>query len=357
MVNLHEHSIKVICDGQHSNGAYVASPTFSQYGYSWLRDGAWIAHAMAQIGHTESAIAFHLWAINTIQRYSPKVEALLQKQQAGETLVDSDFLPTRFELEGNLGTEDWPDFQLDGYGAWLWVLAQFCQTKQQALFEQAIPAIQTLVSYLGALWQSPNYDCWEEHRQQVHTATLSALYGGLKAIHNLDDLLVPAALIEDIHAFIMSRCVASEGHFMKSVGNHEVDASLLWTAVPYGVVDVTDPIFLATLAKIERDLVAPDGGVYRYKADTYFGGGEWLLLTAWLGWAYVKLGRLDDARACLQWIEAQAAPNGDMPEQVANHLLDARMFQGWVDKWGTSAQPLLWSHAMYLILAHELKVS
>jgi GH15 family glucan-1,4-alpha-glucosidase len=357
MPNLLQHSIEVICDGQHANGAYVASPTFSQYGYSWLRDGAWIAHAMAQHGYTESATAFHLWAIKTVQRYAPKVEALLQKQSRGETLVESDFLPTRFELEGDLGTEYWPDFQLDGYGAWLWVLAQFCKTNDHPLCQQAIPAIKTLVSYLGALWQSPNYDCWEEHRQHVHTATLAALYGGLKAIRELHPSLVPLALVEDIHAFILAHCVAPQGHFMKFVGNHEVDSSLLWVAVPYGVVEVTDSRFVATLAKIERDIVAPDGGVYRYRADTYFGGGEWLLLTAWLGWTYARLGRLDEAQTCLQWVEAQAAPNGDMPEQVANHLLDAGYFQGWVDKWGTSALPLLWSHAMYLLLVHELKVA
>ena len=29
-----------------------------------------------------------------------------------------------------------------------------------------------------APWQSPNYDCWEEHRERVHVSTLAALYGG-----------------------------------------------------------------------------------------------------------------------------------------------------------------------------------
>jgi len=50
------------------------------------------------------------------------------------------------------------------------------------------------------------------------------------------------------------------------------------------------------------------------------------------------------------WITAQATPDGHLPEQVAHHLLDASYYDGWVEKWGTSASPLLWSHAMYLIL-------
>lgn len=357
MVNLQQHSITVIRNGQHSNGAYVASPTFSQYGYSWLRDGAWIAFAMAQAGQYESALSFHQWAISIVHRYAPQVTALLEKQRHALPLLESDYLPTRFALDGTFGTEHWPDFQLDGYGAWLYVLAQFCQTSHHPLWLQAVPAIRVLVNYLGALWQSPNYDCWEEHRQQVHTATLAALYGGLNAIHQIEAGLVPVSLLSEMKTFILSGCVTPDGYFMKYVGNSTVDASLLWLAVPYGVVAVDDPLFLATLAKIEQDIVSPGGGVYRYRADTYFGGGEWLLLTAWLGWAYVRLNRLEDARRCLGWIEAQAAANGDMPEQVATHLLNASYFQGWVDRWGTSAMPLLWSHAMYLILAHELKVT
>ena len=109
--------------------------------------------------------------------------------------------------------------------------------------------------------------------------------------------------------------------------------------------------------RIERDLHVNDGGVYRYRGDTYFGGSEWLLLTAWLGWVYVELGRLDEARVLHDWIEAQATSEGYMPEQVHNHMLDASYYEGWVQRWGTSACPLLWSHAMYLILNGAIKAA
>ncbi|MDX1993597.1 MAG: glycoside hydrolase family 15 protein [bacterium] len=354
-VDLRQISLNVIRDGQAESGAYVASPTFSQYGYSWLRDGAWIAHAMDTVGDHESARAFHRWAGRTLLHYEAQIETLLATLERGETPAEADYLPTRFTLDGGLGRDAWTDFQLDGYGAWLWVLVQHCQHITPALWAEVRPAVALLVRYLAALWASPNYDCWEEFRDHVHTATLAALYGGLRAVQSHDPALVPADLPATIRDYALAHGLHPDGGLSKFIppdaaSGKAVDASLLWVAVPFGLVAVDDPIFQKTLAHIERDLHVPGGGVYRYRDDTYFGGGEWLLLAAWLGWAYVELGRLDEARHLRNWIEAQATPDGELPEQVDHHLLDSSTYQGWVEKWGESACPLLWSHAMYLIL-------
>jgi GH15 family glucan-1,4-alpha-glucosidase len=194
-------------------------------------------------------------------------------------------------------------------------------THDSTLLEKVRPAVTLTVNYLAALWQSANYDCWEEFRDQIHTSTLAALYGGLTAAQHLDPSLVPAGLPETIRAYILETCVAPDGYFVKYVGSAAVDTSLLWTAVPYRVIDVNDPRFHTTLAKIEHDLHRPGGGVYRYKADWYYGGGEWILLTAWLAWTYSELGRVDEARTLMQWIEAQATEQSELPEQVSDHLL------------------------------------
>jgi GH15 family glucan-1,4-alpha-glucosidase len=142
---------------------------------------------------------------------------------------------------------------------------------------------------------------------------------------------------------------------MKFLGNDAVDANLLWLAMPYNLVDVDDKRFAKTLAKIKRDIQYPGGGVYRYAADTYYGGGEWILLSAWLGWVYIELGQLDKARVLLNWIEVQAKANGELPEQVSEHLLDSSYHAEWEERWGRAACPLLWSHAMYLILESKLE--
>ncbi|MBX3066039.1 MAG: glycoside hydrolase family 15 protein [Anaerolineae bacterium] len=354
-IDLHQASVAIIRAGQHRSGAYIASPNFSQYGYSWLRDGTWIAYGMARAGQIDSAEAFFRWGVKVLTAQQSRVEALLDKLAGGETPLESDYLPTRFTLDGEIGTEAWTDFQLDGYGTWLWGIATHCGSVDHPLWREAQPAIKLVIAYLQALWQSPNYDCWEEHRNQIHTATLAAIYGGLRAIQQLDATLIADGLPEQIQAFALANCVAAEGHFCKYVGNAEVDSSLLWVAVPYGLVEIDDPRFVATLMKIERDLRVPDGGVYRYCADNYYGGGEWNLLTAWLGWTYLLLARLDEARDILRWIETQATPTGELPEQTAGHLLLPSYYPDWVAKWGNPAVPLLWSHGMYLTLESLLK--
>jgi GH15 family glucan-1,4-alpha-glucosidase len=157
----------------------------------------------------------------------------------------------------------------------------------------------------------------------------------------------------------LDNCVTC-GHFIKFSGSSEVDASLLGISVPFGVVSPNDPIMRETVVKIEQSLHT-DGGVHRYSKDTYYGGGEWVLLTAWLGWYYTKLGdsnSLEKANKVLRWVQDQAGKDGnpgDLPEQVAVNLNDLAWYSPWVEKWGPIASPLLWSHAMYIILDLALK--
>lgn len=355
MVNLKQISIDIIKTNQSQSGAYAASPTFSQYGHSWLRDGMWIAHSMDCVGEHASATAFHQWASKTLLGYREKVVQLLSKLEHDEAIQESDYLPTRFTLDSELGKEDWPNFQLDGYGAWLWGAVQHCKHHNPLLWADIRPAIILTVNYLQALWQSPNYDCWEEFRKEIHISTLAAIYGGLKAVHDYDNSILTPELLEEIHQYIMQHGITEAGHFMKFLGNANVDASLLWTALPFAVVDVQDSRFLKTLEKIERDIYRDTGGVYRYQADTYFGGGEWLLLTCWLAWVYIKLDRQTEAGRLLTWVEVQAVASGEMPEQVGGYLLFPSYYQEWVDRWGESACPLLWSHAMYLIVLSAME--
>jgi GH15 family glucan-1,4-alpha-glucosidase len=96
------------------------------------------------------------------------------------------------------------------------------------------------------------------------------------------------------------------------------------------------------------------GGVHRFAADVFYGGGQWLLLSCLLGWNRAVVGDRDGALRSLVWAADHAQPSGDMPEQVADHLLHPEHRDEWLTRWGPVACPLLWSHGMYLILADEL---
>ena len=61
------------------------------------------------------------------------------------------------------------------------------------------------------------------------------------------------------------------------------------------------------------------------------------------------------ARQMQAFIESKADSEGNLPEQISDHALAPAYIQGWVARWGDIANPLLWSHAMYLILSEEIK--
>ena len=95
--------------------------------------------------------------------------------------------------------------------------------------------------------------------------------------------------------------------------------------------------------------------MYRYIGDTYYGGGQWLLLTSSLAWHLATTGEFGGAVAAQDWVRAQALENGDLPEQVTGHAQEPGMIAPWVERWGEIATPLLWSHAMYLLAETELR--
>ena len=281
---LKRRSVGVILGGQSSGGAYVASPAFPPYRYSWLRDGSFIADAMSRVGEIASAEAFFDWVAEIVARGLG--------------------FDARYTLDGERDGSEWPLRQSDGWGLWLWVVRRHCERHgRRQRWRQAVAPTEL---HLEKVRLEPCVDWWEE-REGIHASTLACIAAGLD-----DDLdLTPA---ED-----------------------RLDASLLVLPfLGFGAVDVTP-------------LVGPGGGVHRHLDDTYYGGGEWLLLTALLG-----LADPDRSEACMAWIEAHATGDGLLPEQVQDTLLAPEQYEPWVTKWGPPPCPLLWSHAMFLTLAHEL---
>jgi len=211
-----------------------------------------------------------------------------------------------------------------------------------------------VIAYLREAGELAWYDCWEEHPGQVHTSTLAAVAAGLRdAGIALGD---PAA--QDLAARLTIRLTGPEhtlaGALIRFPGDTRVDGSLLWIAVPFNLLDIDSALFGNTLTRIRDELVVPGGGVRRYLGDTFFGGAEWTLLAASYGWVALARADPDTAHQMLGWIEAAATEEGYLPEQVQHHVQSPYMQRYWRHKWGPTATPLLWSHAMHIILANEL---
>jgi GH15 family glucan-1,4-alpha-glucosidase len=352
MNDLFAHSIALIRANQSPSGAYVASPTFATYNYCWFRDGAYIAYAMDLLGQHDSAARFYDWAAATVHSRADATERAIAGAAYGLP-VSADLLHTRYTLDGAIGADDWPNFQLDGFGTLLWGMAEHLRLRAIEPPDAWRASVDLLARYLGALWRLPCYDCWEEFGDRVHTATLAAIYGGLSAAAQMLGDAAHTRAAATIKAFVLDSCV-DNGALVKFVGSAAADASLLHVATPYRLLSPGDPLMRATIARVESELRRDGGGVHRYADDSYYGGGEWVLLTAYLGWYYVELGETARARELLDLAARCADDAGNLPEQVAAHLNHPAMLAEWENRWGPVARPLLWSHAAYLTLAAQL---
>jgi len=346
-------SLEVIRENQDATGAYLASPSLPSYRFSWLRDGAFIAEATSRAGDRESAEAFFRWCAGVVRARRGQIEQLVRRHRAGEPIDPSEHPHCRYTADGREFEGEWSNYQLDGYGLWLWALGAHAGRSGASLSPYA-DAVAVTVRYLAEFWAEPCYDWWEE-RCGRHTVTLASAYAGLAAAGACEEL--PEAVRDEAASAASAaaaalRLAAAGDRLGAELGDPRLDASLVACATPLRALSPDDPVMAATVRALEAEIA--HGGVHRYPGDTYYGGGEWLLLAALLGWWYAEVGREDDARAQLEWTAAQASASGNLPEQVSTHVFDEAALARWERRWGASASPLLWSHAMFLILALEL---
>lgn len=344
--------IRVISEGQAPTGAYIASPNFPEYHFAWLRDGAYVALAMDACGRGDSAGAFHRWAAEVIQAQRPRIEAIIRRLSDGEPLRGEDMLPTRYTLDGQaeqVVAEAWPNFQLDGYGTWMFALHSHLRGEPATGYREAI---ELAARYLTAAWQLPCFDYWEEFGNRRHTSTLAAIAAGLRAASRLLGDPQHDAVAHRILAFMRADCVA-DGAFAKGPEDPRVDASLISIATPFGLVDADDPVMRRTIARIRAELSSPTGGIRRYLGDTYYGGNPWLLLTAWLGWHDRLNGNSEGWLNARDWVLHNASAAGELAEQVLHEPQDALFVKEWTDRWGPVADPLLWSHAKFVLMESD----
>ncbi len=365
MTDLFQKSIDIILASQSPNGSFIASPNFPTYHFCWFRDASFVAYSMDLVGEHESSSRFHAWASEQINNRQDLVTASISKARTGKKLEPDEILHTRYRLDGQPDEAgDWPNFQLDGFGTWLWSLQEYCRLSRQPLPEAWGKAADLVAAYLVELWAVPCSDCWEEFPDHVHPHTQAAIYGGLKA-HQVLRGVDHSNILGSIKT-TLEKNAEEYGYFVKFPGSPVVDASLLGLSVPYGIFAPDDARMLKTVEIIEQTILK-NGGLHRYAGDTYFGGGAWVILSAWLAWYYLELARInpelaDDAYGKAEnlkvWIEARAGTGekeGWLPEQVPQDLNSPAHYPEWVARWGEIADPLLWSQAKYIIFENLMR--
>lgn len=345
---LTERSRDLLRECQDPQGAWPASPSFAPYRYSWFRDGCFIAEGADRAGLHAETQRFHDWCARVLRRERTAVLSVVEALGAGDAVEDSTYLPARYRLDGTRQVDDWWNFQVDGYGTWLWSLQRHLDRTGAAVDSYA-DAVEVAVQYLLATGREPCRDWWEENRGHTHVTTLAGVAAGLEAAVRLGTL--PADLAEaarheaDLARSDIVRDGIRSGRLVKWLGGEAVDASLLAVSCLYDIFPLDDAAVVRTVGAVE-DLLT-DGGVHRYRTDTFYGGGQWPVLACLLAVHHARAGNLARSGALLDWVTSTADTHLLLPEQVGPRLAPLRLGE-WEDRWGPSAQPLLWSHGMFL---------
>lgn len=353
---LRDASIRIIKANQAGSGAYIASPNFRVYNYSWFRDGAFIAEAMSACGENESALNFHKWATRIIIEREEKIASLIRRGKQGEKIANDEHLHCRYTVEGQESSEQWTNLQLDGFGTWIWSLDNFL-ARGNVLPLATYRAVETLIGYLGTFWKIDTYDWWEESYGHQHIANLGSIAVGLERCSKWPHIseaskLSAANTAKETMELIHSRGVFN-GRLAKWIDGNGLDASLIALIAPFNLFESDQSVAEATVGAVASELGI--FGTYRHLGDWYFGGGKWPLLSCFLGLAYISLGQEEKAQEILDWVTSVTNKDLELPEQLEEPLLQPDKRAQWIEQWGEPAVPLLWSHAMYLSLFSALR--
>jgi hypothetical protein len=310
------------------------------YGYSWPRDGAYLAGALGSFEFRDR-----------VEHYFRFVT---------ETQDESGAWWQRYLSTGHAGPS-WGRIQIDEPASVLGAAyVHFRRTRDHLWLENFWPTLQKGLAFLESFhsgdpgWGQPSHDLWEE-RMGIHAYSLAAVASAFLTGSYLAGELMETeaqekyqAMGKKIVSLITERFAPQDGAIFRSlVGGHwdeTADVSMLGLIRPFGVLSRKNPTSQRILESVRRQLWwKPTGGTMRYVGDTYRGGNPWVLTTLWLAQVELAFGNLNEAREAFQWSISKCTSLGLLPEQV--HKETGRPY--WVI-------PLGWSHAMLLLFVREV---
>ena len=285
------------------------------YRYCWLRDAALSLETLLTHGHVDAAVGWREWLLRAIAGDPEQLQIMY-------SIVGSRNLPEQqlAHLPGYEGSRPVrtgngavAQFQADVIGE---VMIALAMMRDAGVEESAWswPLQKSLVRYTAARIDLPDQGIWEMRGEPAYfshgrvmiwavfdRALAAVEHHGLPA--DEEELSSWRALREQMREEVMSRGVDSSGSFTQAYGRSEVDASLL--QIPQtGFLPADDPHMVATVARIEQELLTDDGLVLRYLTQGQDGlpGDEhpFLVCCFWLVEQYVGMGREDDAVEMMQ---------------------------------------------------------
>ncbi len=317
-------------------GAIVAAATTSlpevlggernfDYRFSWIRDSALTANALADMGCASEAARFRHFIVRSSAGHADDLQILYGI--GGERRISEQEL----ELDGyagskpvRAGNQAANQLQLDALGevlnlAWRWHRRGHSPDDDEWRF------FSELVDVAVARWRETDRGIWEWRaggRHFVHSKACcwAAVANGLMLAEECSRKAPErrwAAARDEIRETIEERGYDDDrGVFVQVLDEPQLDAALLLLPV-VGFVDWNDERMVRTAAAIHQEL-GVNGYVRRYDVDDGLPGkeGAFLPCSFWLAQCYAHQGRLTEARGVFDTAMSAASPLGLFSEEV-----------------------------------------
>lgn len=328
-------TLRALCHGP--SGAIAAAATTSlpesmsgvrnwDYRYAWPRDAAMSARALVHLGVLDEGIALLDWLLRILEHTSsPERLRPIYSVSGAELGTEAEIA----ELSGyggsrpvRVGNGAAHQVQLDVFGPIVELILALARAGAP-LSAEHWRLCEAMVEAVARRWHEPDHGIWEIRapaRHHVHSKVMcwTALDRGRTLAEEFFDRKRPAwgELADRIRAQVLERgWKEARGAFTAAYAGDDLDAAVLQVGLS-GMLEGSDPRFHATVAAIEEEL--RDGPtVYRYRTDDGLPGreGGFHLLAAWLGEAYLAIGRPQEARAVFDGLAGLAGPTGLLSEQ------------------------------------------
>jgi glucoamylase len=318
------------------NGAVAAGPG-GPWNYSWPRDSAFVAVALARTGHHAEA----LQALTFLQRVQ---------------LVDGGF-EARYLLDGS-GPPDDRERQSDGAGWVLWAAAEVSRSPADAgALSSLRPLLDNATSFAltatndGRELPQASPDYWEVGVSRISLGTAAPLLAGLEASQKMYVTLGERALAERSGAAASRLRIVIDERFANgwerfgSRGYRDaggLDAAVTFLMPPFARSPSSS--LVDAWMHYQSEALRPAGGLApgaQWKED----GISWTPETAMVAYTAAMSGRPQLSAHWLDWLDDHRTVSGSLPEKVLASGAPA------------GPAPLAWSAALVVLTSAELETT
>jgi GH15 family glucan-1,4-alpha-glucosidase len=327
-------------------GAPVAAPTTGlpeqeggernwDYRYTWIRDGSFSIYALLGLGHVEEAAAFGAWLRDRAQEQAGDGSGplkIMYRVDGSSDLVEETldhFEGWRGSRPVRIGNGAADQLQLDIYGEAAGGMS-LADSHGLQIAHEGWTAISNIMDWLCENWDQPDEGIWETRggRKNFTYGRFQVWVALDRAIRLAAQRGRPADIVrwtstrDAVYRQIMERGWNPKiGAFTQHYDTEVLDSSLLMMPLQ-GFIAPRDPMWLSTLAAMDRELVS-DSLVYRYNPGASPDGlagdeGTFSLCTFWYVEALARAGRLDDARLTFEKMHTYANHLGLYSEEIGS---------------------------------------